>query len=171
MRYMKVSWDSRPSTNSFLSSPTARSRSASEARSDSGVVGVSAVDPPMNGVSAPSGLRARGRPERSVQADARVEHRVEKVDYQVRDDDEGRGQDRDAQDDGQVLLLDRLDDGPAKPGYAEQGLDDDDPAERGADVEAGQGHHRGERRPQGVPRDHAVFRHALGPGGPDVILP
>src|SRR2546429_6955989 len=62
MRYMKVSWDSRPSANSFLSSLTALSRSASEARRYSGVVGVSAVDPPMNGVSAPSGLRARGRP-------------------------------------------------------------------------------------------------------------
>src|SRR2546429_4707187 len=62
MRYMKVSWDSRPSANSFLRALTALSRSASEARRYSGVVGVSAVDPPMNGVSAPSGLRARGRP-------------------------------------------------------------------------------------------------------------
>src|SRR6266567_4288788 len=62
MRYMKVSWDSRPSANSFLSSLTALSRSASEARRYSGVVGVSAVDPPMNGVSVPSALRARGRP-------------------------------------------------------------------------------------------------------------
>src|SRR6185437_12516204 len=132
MRYMKVSWDSRPSANSFLSSPTAWSRSASEERSDSGVVGVSAVDPPMNGVSAPSGLRARGRPGGSVQADARVEHRVENVHDQV--------------------------------------LDDDDPAERGADVEAGQGNHGGERSAQRVPGDQAVFAHPLGPGRPDVIL-
>src|SRR5579859_1027126 len=53
MRKMKVSWDSRPSTYSCLSSSTTWSRSASEARRNGGVAGLSA-DPPMNGVSASS---------------------------------------------------------------------------------------------------------------------
>src|SRR5216684_8236806 len=106
----------------------------------------------------------------SVQADARVKHGIDKVHDQVRDDDEGRGQDHDSHDDGQVLLVDRLNDGPAKSGYAEERLGDDDSAERGADVEARQGNHRRERGTQRVPRDHATFTHALGPGGPDVVL-
>src|SRR5690348_6578576 len=123
----------------------------------------------MNGVSAPSGPRARGRPGGSVQTDARVEYRVENVHDQVRHDDEGRGQDRDAQDDGQVLHVDRLDGGPAESGYAEERLHDEDSAERDADVEAGQGNDGSERGTQRVPRDQAVFAHSLGPGGPDVI--
>src|SRR5579862_805591 len=57
MRKMKVSWDSLPSTYSFLSSSTTWSRSASEARRKAGVAGLSA-DPPMNGVSASSASRA-----------------------------------------------------------------------------------------------------------------
>src|SRR5271169_3182696 len=59
MRNMNVSWDSRPSTNSCRSALMARSRSASEARRYSGVAGVSAADPPMNGVSTSSAPGAR----------------------------------------------------------------------------------------------------------------
>src|ERR1700722_17462425 len=56
---MNVSWDSRPSTNSCRSALIARSRSASEARRYSGVAGVSAAEPPMNGVSTSSAPGAR----------------------------------------------------------------------------------------------------------------
>src|ERR1700677_1958721 len=59
MRNMNVSWDSRPSTNSWRSALMARSRSASEARRYPGVAGVSAADPPMNGVSTSSAPGAR----------------------------------------------------------------------------------------------------------------
>src|SRR5579859_7503182 len=56
---MNVSWDSRPSTNSCRRALIARSRSSSEARRYSGVAGVSAAEPPMNGVSTSSASGAR----------------------------------------------------------------------------------------------------------------
>ena len=52
----------------------------------------------------------------SVQAGARVKHGVDDVHQHVREDDEGRGEDHDADDDGQVLLADRLDGAPAEAG-------------------------------------------------------
>src|SRR5271156_3646049 len=62
MRNMNVSCESRPSTNSCRSALTALSRSASEARRYSGVAGVSAADPPMNGVSTSSGPWGKRKP-------------------------------------------------------------------------------------------------------------
>ena len=65
----------------------------------------------------------------SVRADARVKQGVGDVHQHVHQDDEGRGEDHDADDDGQVLLVDRLDGDPAEAGNAEDRLDEDDSAE------------------------------------------
>ena len=53
---------------------------------------------------------------------------------------------------------------------AKHRLHDDNPAEQLAHVDTELGHDRGQSRPHAVPEYDPVFRQALGPGHPDVVL-
>ena len=66
----------------------------------------------------------------SVDADARIEHRVEQVDEDVRDHDRRRGDEDDPDDHRKVLLLDRVHRRVAEPGKPEDLLRDHGAADR-----------------------------------------
>src|SRR3954471_16280286 len=122
--------------------------------------------------SSVSNWTVRSRTERSASgiADARVDHRVEDVDDQVRDDDEERAEQHRALNHREVAVLDRVECEPADPGDVEHALREDRAAEEHADVDAGRGHERRDRAAHAVAQHDAALAQALRARGTDVVL-
>src|SRR5450631_1704262 len=148
-------------------SRTSRNAVARDAGAPSGATSIA-----VNGCF-PSGRglpRCRRRPASAVPHSG-VNDGVEHVDDDVRHDQEDCPDDDHAHDDRQVELVDRIDRQLAQALQAEGLLGEDGAAEQTAEVEAEDGDDRGERGAQGVLAHHRPGRQALGPRGPDVVLP
>ena len=74
-----------------------------------------------------------------------------------------------AKHDGRVTAHERVDEQPAHAGDREDLLGDDQAAEERADVERHDRDERDQRVAEAVLEDHLAARHALGPGGADVV--
>src|SRR3954447_200947 len=101
---------------------------------------------------------------------ARVEERVDDVDYQVEEDDEeGAHQDRPLHG-RQVALLDGVEGEAPDAGDVEDGLGEDSPAEEDPEVEPEDGDDRRDGRAHAVLEDDGPLAQALRAGGADVVL-
>src|SRR4051794_11236137 len=103
-------------------------------------------------------------------ADARIDHRVQDVHDQVRDDDEERAEQDRALDHREVAVLDRVEREPADPGDVEHALREDRAAEQHADVDTGRGHERGDRAAHAMAQHDAPLAQPLRPRGAYVVL-
>ena len=100
----------------------------------------------------------------SAEPDPRVDHRVQDVDDEVRDDDEEGGEQGHAKDDRQVLIADRVDGELAEAVEAERRLGQDGAAEQTTEVQPEDGDDRRQRRAQGVLRRSPCVRAGPWPG-------
>src|SRR5690606_21817904 len=144
--------ETHPSTPSLRVG--AASTSSTSASTVVGSVGasVSAGVPAAGSASVATGSSVAG----SGMADPGVDDGVQDVDGEV-DDDVEDGEHGDEALEGHVLALeDRLADGRAHAGDAEDHLDDDGAADERPDVHAGDGEQRQARRPQGVAPQHPL---------------
>src|SRR6185503_11485781 len=106
---------------------------------------------------------------RSAIADARVDHRVERVDQQVDGHEDGGGDDQNGLYHGEVPEVDRVHDQLPHARPREDRLRDHRAAEERADLEPDHGQHRNGRVPERMAEDHDPLGESLGPAGPDVV--
>src|SRR4051794_19381559 len=98
-------------------------------------------------------------PDRSRDADPRIEVAVDDVDEEVDDDEDRRDQQRRRLDHRVVALLDRMEQGVADAGKPEDDLGDRGAADQDTDLETDDGHDRDERVPKRMLADHCSARH------------
>src|SRR5687767_8161157 len=102
--------------------------------------------------------------------DARVEDRVQEVNYEVGEDDERRPDQSDRGDDGQVEVADGADGDLSQTWKREDALGDDRAAQEVGNVQAGRGHDGRQTGAQSVSYDDGPLWQALGTRGAHVVL-
>src|SRR4051794_21645797 len=105
----------------------------------------------------------------SVEPHPWIEHGVDDVRDQVDQHHQDREHQRDALDDGEVALQDRVDHQAADPGQGEHLLDHQRAADEVGDVQAEHGDHGDDAVAHRVADDDAPLGDPLGAGGGDVV--
>ena len=105
-----------------------------------------------------------------MHADAGVEEGVEDVGEDVDDDEEDADEEDGAHDDGEVVLVQPVDDDNAHTFPVENVLDKDGARQQSGQPAGGGGDNRIEGDTESMAEDDASARKALGTGGADEVL-